>query len=341
MNISLRVLPRRKLVPGFVLLMLLLSPLVACTRQADVPKEPPERVTIAYPRSFYAVLFSVAHAKDYFKDEGLEVTPQFHEFGKVAVNAMLEGKADMAVSGDTVAMFAIAAGRNISILAESMTSNRNEAIVARRDRGIGAPRDLAGKRIGVALGTTGHFFLDSFLIVNGIDREKVSVVNLKPGDMMPALGLGTVDAVAIWQPVMKLLERGLGERGVLFYDERVYSDIVCLSAAREYAERHPDTVRKVLHALVKAENFVKENPADARRLAAEFLNFDLTVLTEVWGSLTFAVTLDQSLLVSLEDQTRWAQQGGLLPSGARLRYLDFIYSDGLQAVRPDAVRIIR
>jgi ABC-type nitrate/sulfonate/bicarbonate transport system substrate-binding protein len=324
-----------------LLLFIFFTSIVACQQKQAEVSGLSEKITIAYPHSVYSVLFTVAYSKGFFKAEGLEVVPQLHEFGKIAVQSMLEGKAEMAISGDTVAMFAVVRGGKINIIAETMTSKRNEAIVARKDRGIKTPHDLEGKHIGVVLGTTGHFFLDSFLSVNGIRKNKVKVINIRPGEMMDALNKGVVDAVAVWQPVMKQLERQLGDKGVVFYDERIYSDIVCVSASQDFVKKHPAAVMKFLRALISAEAFVKEHPEETQHLVADFLKIDKTILDEIWNTLYLKVTLEQSLLVSLEDQTRWASDNKLIESRETPKYLDYIYFNGLQSVKPDAVNIIR
>jgi ABC-type nitrate/sulfonate/bicarbonate transport system substrate-binding protein len=324
-----------------LLILIFLTPFVACQQKQAEVGVLPEKITIAYPKSVYSVLFAVAKSKGFFKAAGLEVVPQLHDFGKIAVQSMLEGKAEMAISGDTVAMFAIVRGQPIYIIAENMTSKRNEAIVARKDRGINKPIDLEGKKIGVALGTTGHFFLDSFLSVNGIRKEKIKIVNMKPGEMNDAIKKGAIEAVAVWQPHLKQLERQLGDNGVVFYDERIYSDIVCLSASRDFVKKRPEAVKKILQALIRAEAFVKENPDETRRLVADFLKTDKTIIDEIWDTLNFKVSLEQSLLVSLEDQTRWARENKLIESRETPKYLDHIDFDGLQAVKPAAVTVIR
>ena len=96
-----------------------------------------------------------------------------------------------------------------------------------------------------------------------------------------------------------------------------------------------------MRALLKAETFVQQHPEESRRLVAEFIKTDKVVLDETWDIFTFRVTLDQALLVDLEDQTRWAMKYRLTARKDMPNYLDFIYVDGLQAVKPEAVRIIR
>jgi NitT/TauT family transport system substrate-binding protein len=82
----------------------------ACTKADRKPAGPLERITIAYSASPDAALAQVAQAKGYYLLEGLDVAPQRHPYGKVALDAMLEGKADFATVAETPVMFAIMNG---------------------------------------------------------------------------------------------------------------------------------------------------------------------------------------------------------------------------------------
>ena len=64
-------------------------------------------------------------------------------------------------------------------------------------------------------------------------------------------------------------------------------------------------------------------------------------LRELWAPETFIVTLDQSLVLALEDESRWAMKNGLVGGTKVPNYLNFIYFDGLESVKPKAVRILR
>jgi NitT/TauT family transport system substrate-binding protein len=213
--------------------------------------------------------------------------------------------------------------------------------VAQKDRGIVKPADLKGKRIGVTLGTNADFFADAFLLAHAIDRKKVKIIDMKPDEMLDALGKGRVDAVSTFNPTLKQLQKGLGSKGAVFFGETFYTEIFCLAADREYVKNRPEAIKKVLRALIKAETFVQEHPKEALSLAAEFTKTDKAILDEIWGIFTFRVSLDQALLVDFEDQTRWAIKNKLTVRRDMPNYLDHIYSEGLQAVKPDAVRMVR
>jgi NitT/TauT family transport system substrate-binding protein len=42
----------------------------------------------------------------------------------------------------------------------------------------------------------------------------------------------------------------------------------------------------------------------------------------------------------LEDESQWAAKGGLTNKMKIPNFLNFIYSDGLESVKPDAVRML-
>ena len=302
---------------------------------------PTEKITIAFPTTFNGSLVPIAFVRGYFTEEGLDATLQLHTFGKQALNAMIEGKADLATVADTPTMFAVMEGRKIAVLAAIQTSERNTGIVARRDRGISKSSDLKGKTIGVTRGTASDFFAESFLLVQGIDRKQVRIIDLKPDEMAAALITGKVDAATSWNPVLIRMQKDLGNKVLTFYGETLYTETFCVTAGQDFVQKNPETIRKVLKALIKAEAFARQNPEESRRLVAEFVKADKALLDEVWDVHTFRVILDQALLVNLEEQTRWALKNRLTKRQDMPNYFDFIYVDGLQAVKPEAVRIIR
>jgi NitT/TauT family transport system substrate-binding protein len=324
-----------------VLLATLLLNLTGCPDRRSTPAGPAEKVLVACPPLPMSSLFIVTLQKDFFAAEGVDVVLQRHDYGKLALRSVLDGKADVAVAGDTPIMFAAMAGEPVRVLAVISTAEKSEAIVARKDRGISTPGDLKGKRVGVTLGTTGEFYLDSLCTTRGVSRKDVNVVDLGPGELAAAMREGRVDAVSVWQPFLAVIRTELGDRGITFLDETIYSEIMCVATHETFVRTRPEAVRRVLRALVKGESFIRDHPEESRRLVADFIHLDRALLDQVWSVYDFRVTLDQSLLVSLEDQTKWALRTGRAGRGMHPNYLDFIHADGLLAVKPSAVRLIR
>lgn len=312
-----------------------------CKPAADKQAGPREKITIACIPSPNTALMLIAFANGYFPEEGLDATLQTHSLGKLALDAIIEGKADLATVGDTPFVFAVMNGRKITTIAVIQSSNRNDAILARKDRGIARPGDLQGKKIGVTPGTTSDFFAYSFLRFHGISEKQVRRIVLNPGDMAEALGSGKVDAVITWNPHFNLLQKQLGSNGVVFFGEEFYTEFFCVAAMQDSVNRNPETVKKVLRALIKAETFVKRYPEESRRLVVEFTKMDKAVLEGSWDAITFQVNLDQALLVDFESQARWVMKNRLAARTDMPNYLDFIYDDALRSVKPEAARIVR
>jgi sulfonate transport system substrate-binding protein len=306
-----------------------------------VPAGPPEKITFAYSATMDSVLAAVAQMQGYYLQEGLEVTAHLHPFGKPALQEVLEGRADFATVAETPVMLAIMNGAKISIIATIQTANKVNAIVARKDKGILTPGDLKGRRIAVTLGTTADFFMDTFLALHEIARQEIKVVDLKPERMADALYRGEVDAVSVFVPFPIQVQKRLGSRAIAFYDDNIYTFMFNVVATQKFIRENPGKVRKLLRALVKAEEFVSRNESQAQMMVADFSRTDPALIREVWQSFSYRVKLDQSLLLALEEETRWAEKGKLVGRHATPDYLDYIYLEGLESIRPKSVRILR
>ncbi len=315
--------------------------LPACSRPDRTSPRTREKITIACSTPPYTVLIDIARNRGYFEQEGLDVTPRTYAYGKLAFDSLLRGEADLATVGETPFMFAVMHGEKLSLLATIQTSNRNNAIIARKDKGIVVPEDLKGRKIGVTSGTIGEFFMDAFLVSHGIARKQVTVINLSPEMMQKALEDGDVDAVSIWSPFLNHVKKQLAGGGTVFYDPDIYTQNFCIAASRDYVGRNAGKISKVLRALVKAQEFAAQDTHEAMRILAAAAGMDMASIEEMWKDNAFVVTLDQSLILALEDESRWAVKAGLVKSTRIPNYLDSVYIDGLASVKPDAVRIIR
>lgn len=302
---------------------------------------PLEPVTLAADTSYVGTgLAFIAQAKGYFTDAGLNVTIRSESTGRAALEAALNGQADLATVADIPVVFAALNGRLPTVVATIFRSAKDHGIVGRKDRGIATPADLKGKRIGVTLGTSGHFALDAFLVQQKLSIGDVALRNLKPEELIVALTQGDIDAVATWLPHLATLHSRLGDNGAAFYTDGLYEITFNIAGTRDYITGHPETVKKFLRALVRAERFCKDEAEQARKIMAESMRIDAARLLERWPSYRFAVTLDQSLLLALEDETRWAVRNRLVKKAATPNYLTHVYLDGLAAVKPEAVTII-
>jgi NitT/TauT family transport system substrate-binding protein len=334
-----RLVERGMLKIAQMLLMALI--LLGCQKSAPPLSASPLPVRLAYSSQHDCALVHIAMKKGFFRQEGLAVQPLVRSFGKEALAEVLGGRADLATVAETPFMLAVLKGEKISIVASIFSSGKNNAIVANRERGISRPGDLRGKRIGVVPGTTSELFLHSFLAANGLKRSEVTAVPLAPDDMLGAVMTGQVDAVSAWNMHLKTIGRRLGDKGAVFFDSDLYTESFLVTGRQDYLKGNPEVVRRVLRALVKAERFATEASGEAQALVSSALQLDPDILRECWNDSIFRVSLDQSLLIALEDETRWAVRSRLVPGADMPVYLRNISFDGMQAVKPEAIGIKR
>ena len=168
-------------------LVLIVFAMNGCQQQKT---SPPEKITIAYSTAPNALLMDIALAKDYFREEGLEATPQPHPFGKPALRAVIDGKADIATVGDTPIVFAVMNGRKITTLASIQTSNRDHAIVANRERGIDQTCRPEREKNRRDAGDNGAFLCGFFSADAGYQRKTSQVCRSKArrNDRRPGSG---------------------------------------------------------------------------------------------------------------------------------------------------------
>ena len=300
-----------------------------------------QKVTIALVNQPQSTLIFVAMKKGYFSDEGLDVHPLLQSFGKAALQTMIEGKADFATSAETPIMFSILRGDAIFVVANIETSTANDAVVARVDAGISKPADLKGKRIGFMPGTTIDFFLDSFLTAQGLTRQDITPVPLKPDEVLDALLTKKADAVAAWNYPLTQIKRQLGAQAVTFYDRQIYTEHFNIAAMQDFVRKNPQTVTALLRGLVRAQAFVDGHANEAQDIVAEAIKVEKDLVEEVWNVMSYQVRLDQNLTITLEDETRWAMKNKLTDQTVMPGYASFIYVDALKAVKPGAVRMDR
>lgn len=332
-------LKRRIFLLGAIAAVAIGAALFALQRSA-VPAGALMQVRIAVPVQLAAGSLFVAEDQKLFGQQGLQIELKRFLLGKQALQSVLDGSADLALVADTPFVHAVLRGERIAALATVFESRKTMAIVGRRDGGITDAASLKGKRVGTVFGTNAEFFLDTLFDVNDIARGAVDVKNLAPGQLAAALEEGKVDAVTVWHPDLARLNLAFGSKAVTLYSEDIFVYRFLLVGKQNYIEQHPDQVRKVLTSLKASNAFIAEQPEQTRALVGAAIGVPPAQLAQSFSPDDYTLVLDQSLLIALSAQGRWAIAKGAVPAAVPL-YLDFIRPEPLRAVMPDAERIIR
>ncbi|NDP37867.1 MAG: ABC transporter substrate-binding protein [Rhodoferax sp.] len=298
------------------------------------------KVSIAVPMQINSALILVASGQGLFRKAGVDVASQPLELGKDALKAVLDGEADLAVVADTPVMFALLGGADIAMLAGISQSRRALAIIAHSDRGINKIEDLKSKSIGLTQGTNLTYFLDAMLQVHGVPSDGVTAIDLRTDAAISAFKDGRLDAAVVYQPFLGELQSEMGNRIKVFYGEDVYAFRFILVGKPSYIDSHPQEVRAVLRALIAANQAIRTNPVEARRLVGDVLNIDDATMAKIFEPEDYAISLDQAMLLALDDQTRWAMKKGLAETRPMPNYMNYMKYQDLEAVLPTAVTIV-
>jgi ABC-type nitrate/sulfonate/bicarbonate transport system substrate-binding protein len=284
-------------------------------------------------------LIYVANDQNYFAANGLNVTFKSYDSGFNAMKGMLNGEVNVAFASEFVVAEEASANESFYTFG-SIAKYDIYNVVARTDKGISNVSDLAGKTVGVAFGSIAQFYLGSFLQINNIDPNEVSVVNVPNGQSVNALANGTIDAVVTYQPLINQIESRIGNNIVIWpaqADQLGYFNAVCTTS---WATAHLESIVRFLKVLVQAENFILNHQNQAIATVTKALNYSSTYLPTVWSNYRFSVTLDQSQISAMQDEAQWLISNNLTNATAIPNFSDYMYVDGLKSVDPGAVNII-
>lgn len=322
--------------------ILLLGALALTVYLALLPQDAvaADKVGICYDKA-QAHLVAIAQLRGFYASEGLNVDLTAYPSGRQCLEAMFAGKCALATVAEIPVAHYSLERDDFLILASISNSNDYERLIVRSDRGILAAADLRGRRIAVPKFTTGHYFLDMYLAAKGLKPQDVAQIYMAPQEVAQAFRRGEVDAAAQWEPFIHMLVGEFPTKAKTLSAPGLHVSPFLLVGGRDTVRKNPAAIEHVLRALVRAESYTKEQPANAKALITRFYNADESEINFLWPLKEHRVSLDQSMLFILENAARW--EIGLLPSAKRPalpNFLGLIYLDGLKAVKPAAVTVI-
>lgn len=318
--------------------VLALAALAGCSR-SDGPSGPPLKLSVAEASQSVFALLYVADAKGFLEQAGLDVT--FHSFrtGRDALASVLDGKSDLATVFETPVVIKVYEGQPLAVISTLHSSTRYVRLVARRDRGIATPADLAGKRIGTTRNTSTGYFLSVLLATEGVAAESVTQVDVEPGALEAALLGGAVDAVVVFPPFVSALRKALGERAVVFHSDAYVGSSV-LVGTRATVAAQPEAMVRLLRAVTRAQDYLERHPEDSIRIVIGRLagKVEADSVREEWPNVRAEAKLDHLLLAGMTLEANWLRDSGRF-SGPIPDFGATIVAEPLRTVRPQAVTL--
>lgn len=214
---------------------------------------------------------AVFMARNWLKPYGVEAEVSEFSSGGDMMQAFIAGNLDIADGGSGRLVSLAASQPNLFyIMAVRQSGGERYGLMVPRNSSATNIAQLKGKKIGVVTGSGSYGTFVLFLKKNGMTEKDFQTVNMKVQDMQSALQQGLVDAAVAWEPQVAIAETtGVAKRITSLVGINLSPDFYLVN--RRFADANPDAVSRVLAAAHEESEFIRSNPEEAGKLAADFI----------------------------------------------------------------------
>lgn len=234
----------------------------ACGAQTSAESRPPLKVAWLVFNGYGP--FFIAQEKGFFQSHGVQVQGVEATTTEGQIIDLNGHVADCAL---VVFPNAIAAAQNSDLKVVMVIDSTNGAdqLIAPSD--VTTVADLKGKRIGVAFGSYGEFFVREILKQSGLTPGDVQFVNVVPEDLPSALGK-TVDAGHTYDPFSsQARSEGYQEiASTADVPNLIYDVLACNT---ELLQERPEDVRALVAAWFEALTWWQANLQEGNAIVAQ------------------------------------------------------------------------
>ena len=257
--------------PGMILVRSILLVLILAWTQS-VRAQNLEKVRIGMPSlSLSFVAPQAAYAKGFFRDEGIDA-----EIIRIATTVGLVAVTTKEIGYTTAVGAALRAGvKGLPMKIVTYFNGRPlHVLVAKRE--FKSVAELRGKIIGFAgYGDSTEFMLRAMLSQAGMGIEKdVQAFQVSgSGQRLQALLSGKLDA-AVVPPPFNFEAESKGFVRLMAVADVFETSVSGLALHNDTLREKPAQVKKMLRALLKAQNFIRTNKTDSVRVIADWLKLE-------------------------------------------------------------------
>ncbi|MCY8976348.1 aliphatic sulfonate ABC transporter substrate-binding protein [Bacillus atrophaeus] len=268
---------------AFILLSAVIFLLAGCGSDGASGKKELKEINIGIQQSLSPLL--IAKEKGWFEEafekEGIKVKWTEFQSGPPQFEGLAADKLDFSQVGNSPVISGQAAGISFKEIGLSQDGLKANGILVKKDSGIHNLKDLKGKKIAVAKGSSGFDFLYKALDQAGLSADDVNIIQLQPDEATSAFENGAVDAWSIWEPYLSI-ETLKHEAKIIANGEStdLYSPGFTLVRTK-FADEYPDEVVRFLKVYDKAVAWQKKHREEAADLYADIKNLDKEVVKNV------------------------------------------------------------
>lgn len=276
--------------------------------------EPLTKVRLAQNLAPISGITIIAKAQGFFEKHRLDVAVTNFTSGKQCLDTVIGGGADIATTAEAPVTAAAMAGQSIAFVAGMEYSDLKT--LSLKSSGIKTRADLKGKKIAYTAGTGSEVYTSQLLKSAGLTIKDVTLVNLKPQEMLPALAAGSIDAFDTWEPHVLNGKKALGDKVEQLDTKSVYSETFNIVVMQAFLASSPKVVDQFLAAMLEAETWMKAHDAEAIAVVAKAAGMKSDDLEPIWKDYVFQIGIGAKQVDALKTHAQWRLDTGNHPPGA-------------------------
>lgn len=260
---------------------------------------PTPDVRIGYlNKDLHQLALRVAVVNGLFERDGLTVQLEEYGNGGYEMDGFLAGEIDMGYLGAAPALVKRINQDILITLLASVNLEGSAIMVSKPEYDAGhvtSISDLVGKEVL----TPGPPTVQNFLLRLALNQSGLSIANITASTSLPAamadLLSASTPAFIAWEPFNSLA--AYQEKAVpLIQSGDIWPNHPCcvLAAENDFYASHPDIVQKVVAIHKEAEEWIVSHPAEAIQIAMDWLEMDLTPVTNAFNNIIYDYNLNRT-----------------------------------------------
>lgn len=223
---------------------------------------PEVSIQLSWIHEYSSSVFHSAEKNGRFAEQGLNVNLVEASFDVEAIEEVIEGRADFALSNSASLIRARAAGKPVVAVA-SILQRSPLAVISLPESALKRPQDLVGQTISVTDGGARAVY-NTLLHTQDIDSDTVNTIPRTTFGVEP-LTTGEVDGMVAWtiNEGVAVEELGFDPQYILMSDYGVDMYDFVLFTTEAMIEEKPEVVRGLVNAVRAGTQDVVANPAQA------------------------------------------------------------------------------
>ncbi|WP_127529280.1 aliphatic sulfonate ABC transporter substrate-binding protein [Paenibacillus kobensis] len=261
------------------------KPASSSSSATEESSKPKEEVTINIGVQGKTGILPYARSKGLFEKalakDNIKVTWNEFASGPPHFEAIAAGRIDFGSVGGTPVISGQVGDVGFKAVAVTSDGRKGNMIIVPKDSPIKELKDLKGKKVGVAKGSSAYNFLYMAIDKAGLTGDDVKVIQLQPDEARPALDSGAIDAWSIWEPYATVAEHQTGATVLVSGEDLNINAPGFLIARTKFLDQHPDAAVAFLKAYEEVRLYYSTHIDEVAGDLADAAKLEKEVLAEV------------------------------------------------------------